>query len=709
MAKIGALVVDLIADTASFNANVQKAAANLDTHALKMTRAIQGIQTRIDGLKNAGQALAGVLAVRELTGAIGRALDYAASLGEVSQQIGVTVKDLQTYRYIGTQVNITQEEMEKALAKLSVTAGQAALGLQAPQKAFTALGISVRDSAGNVKTAGQLIPEIAAKLATITDPAQRAAAEVALFGRAGQKLDPLLTQGAAGIKAFTDRAEQLGIVLSDDLANNADKAADRISELKMQLDANFARQVANNADAIIGLANAIAYMTSKAVDWISKYPAFAGATAGAVAGSRLGPWGAAIGAGAGFITGDKISKEVALANNDKNFRYGELKRAYADLKSAQQREKAGGLDKIDRRFAGAHGPLFAAETEFKTQTAAFWRAANIASLPRISKSAPGADLADFLASGGGGGKTPKKSAEDKLSDAFDKQLQSMQEQLKINEAIAAGDTFRATLLQNEAQWTDRLKGLDSGRLATLTEINTQLAAQAAHTDAWREMVKSAGDVKPIVAVDDVALEASLKKIAGWNEKTAKSAAAAWATVAHSIVGAFDDAAKGIQSGDFLQTLQGIVDIFLNLGSLGLFGGKLATSINASRVAGFAGGGYTGNGSPSSVAGVVHGKEFVFDAAATSRIGADNLERIRRGSGFLRGGYSGGRMAASMDGRERTGLALHVVPSPLFEVVVDQRSAAVAAPMAQRAAGAGASMGVARVAQRRRNMIPSRNS
>ena len=47
-------------------------------------------------------------------------------------------------------------------------------------------------------------------------------------------------------------------------------------------------------------------------------------------------------------------------------------------------------------------------------------------------------------------------------------------------------------------------------------------------------------------------------------------------------------------------------------------------------AGFKQGGYTGNMSASQVAGVVHGQEYVFDAAATKRIGVDNLNAMRRG-------------------------------------------------------------------------------
>jgi hypothetical protein len=58
--------------------------------------------------------------------------------------------------------------------------------------------------------------------------------------------------------------------------------------------------------------------------------------------------------------------------------------------------------------------------------------------------------------------------------------------------------------------------------------------------------------------------------------------------------------------------------------------------------GFASGGPTGGTDPTRVAGVVHEREFVFDAASTERIGVGNLEALRRGRlpGFASGGYVG---------------------------------------------------------------------
>lgn len=52
------------------------------------------------------------------------------------------------------------------------------------------------------------------------------------------------------------------------------------------------------------------------------------------------------------------------------------------------------------------------------------------------------------------------------------------------------------------------------------------------------------------------------------------------------------------------------------------------------------GGFTGGSNPDRAAGIVHEGEYVFDAAATRRIGVRNLEGIRRGAmqGFRDGGY-----------------------------------------------------------------------
>lgn len=77
------------------------------------------------------------------------------------------------------------------------------------------------------------------------------------------------------------------------------------------------------------------------------------------------------------------------------------------------------------------------------------------------------------------------------------------------------------------------------------------------------------------------------------------------------------------------------------GGLTDFFGTLITGLAAEiGLPGFATGGPTGGTSTDEVRGVVHGREYVFDAAATARIGVRTLDALRKGDvkGYREGGY-----------------------------------------------------------------------
>lgn len=97
---------------------------------------------------------------------------------------------------------------------------------------------------------------------------------------------------------------------------------------------------------------------------------------------------------------------------------------------------------------------------------------------------------------------------------------------------------------------------------------------------------------------------------------------------------------GLQSfgANIAGTLQGIGASY---GPGGAFvGSLLGEGLKWLTGGGFAAGGWTGPGATTDVAGVVHAEEYVFDAAATRRIGVANLEAMRRGAlrGYREGGY-----------------------------------------------------------------------
>jgi len=406
--SLATLTVDLIAQTASFNANIEKAAANLNSQTARMNRSVDQLNRKLDSARSAAMAFRDTFLTYQAGRVIGEALDYAASLGEVSQQLGVTTKDLQVYRYIATQVGVAQEDMEKGLAKLTLSLGQASLGSDKQGKAFAALGVSVRDANGHVRTAGQVIPEIADKLAGVSDPAQRAAIEVALFGKAGQKLDTVLTEGRQGIDDYAKAAEEAGMVIGDDVAKAADEAADKIAALTTQLKVNFSREVAENANSIIGLANALQSATLAGINFVTNYPKLAAALAGAAVGARFGGApGAAVGAGLGFLGGMKAEQAANKANMDLGFRREKLADARRILDGA-------------KRAAGSPAYYAPHLRAYNEQVGLYNQAVRASRAPKPVVAPPvpdGADLPDFLRSGGGGGSGRKGGGRSASRDA----------------------------------------------------------------------------------------------------------------------------------------------------------------------------------------------------------------------------------------------------------------------------------------------------
>ena len=82
--------------------------------------------------------------------------------------------------------------------------------------------------------------------------------------------------------------------------------------------------------------------------------------------------------------------------------------------------------------------------------------------------------------------------------------------------------------------------------------------------------------------------------------------------------------KAWASAPFPQNLVAVAKVALESSSI-------IGAINSFAPKGFSTGGYTGNMGVNDIAGVVHGKEYVLNAAATKRIGVDNLNAMNKGA------------------------------------------------------------------------------
>lgn len=328
-ALIGSLRVNLSADSAAFHKGMTAAERKAKQSASNIQKAFSGIQAAAAGIVT-GVALGAMVKLGSA------ALDYASSLGEVAQQLGISSKALQEYRYIATQTGIAQEEMDKGLAKLTVSLGQVAQGAKGPTDALKRLHFSTDEIARISKMGAEdAFPLLADALNRLPNAADRSAIGVALMGRSFQKFLPLVAEGSKGINSFREAAHKLGMVLSEEQIQKADKTADKLAEVRKVLEANIAGTVSDNADSILSLANSLSVLTGEIVKFMASNPKAALAIIGALAGSRFGLPGAAVGAVAGLAAGGHIQRSGEDANADVNFRLQKMREAgarYHDFK-----------------------------------------------------------------------------------------------------------------------------------------------------------------------------------------------------------------------------------------------------------------------------------------------------------------------------------------------------------------------------------------
>lgn len=109
-----------------------------------------------------------------------------------------------------------------------------------------------------------------------------------------------------------------------------------------------------------------------------------------------------------------------------------------------------------------------------------------------------------------------------------------------------------------------------------------------------------------------------------------------------------------------------------------------TAANVAKIAGigFMSGGYTGDMATNQVAGAVHGQEFVFDAAATKRIGVPALEAMRKSGSLSMPGNDNGRSGSSIRIVQGPGTYVEAVERSDGEIeIIAERVARRVAPSA----------------------------
>jgi hypothetical protein len=177
--------------------------------------AVSAVGDRLSGL---APVVAAVASGFSAAGLVRVASDYANVGAEVlatAKSINVGVEALQELRYAASVNKIEAGQLDSSLDRLQKTIINVATGQgDEAVSLFQRLGISARDARGNIKSAVDILPQIADAFARNQNGGMRKAMAESLG--IDEALIPLLARGKQALLAYGQEARRLGIVLSED-------------------------------------------------------------------------------------------------------------------------------------------------------------------------------------------------------------------------------------------------------------------------------------------------------------------------------------------------------------------------------------------------------------------------------------------------------------------------------------------------------------
>lgn len=263
-AVIGALRVDLGLNSAAFTSGLGKARAGL----------AQFSNTMKQGALLAGAAATAIGASLGL--AVKGTIDAADDMSKAAQKIGIPIEDLSRLKYAADLSGVSFEGLQSSVGRLSKSMVAAASGTGDVAKAYAAVGISVANSDGSLKSASQVMGELADVFAGMPDGAQKTALAMQLMGRSGADMIPMLNGGSAALNELMGEADSFGQVFTAEMGADAEAFNDNISRLQgsfasivATITAGLLPQLSQLADFLVSVAATFTSLSPEVKNFIT--------------------------------------------------------------------------------------------------------------------------------------------------------------------------------------------------------------------------------------------------------------------------------------------------------------------------------------------------------------------------------------------------------------------------------------------------------
>ncbi|WP_027833826.1 hypothetical protein [Maritalea myrionectae] len=170
--------------------------------------------------------------------AVNNAAQSVADLAAEAETAGVSFEAFQELKFAAQEQRVGIEALTDGLKELNLRADEFIETKAGPAKeAFERLGYSSDELARKLVEPDRLFGEIIGRLGELETAAQLRVADEIFGGTAGEQFVRFINEGEDGIVAMRDRAQELGLVLRDDVGDAAEDVAKEFDLLMQRWDA----------------------------------------------------------------------------------------------------------------------------------------------------------------------------------------------------------------------------------------------------------------------------------------------------------------------------------------------------------------------------------------------------------------------------------------------------------------------------------------
>jgi len=535
---IGRLRVALGLETAAFEKGARRAGAEVEALGSRAEKAGYKIGSTAKAIYTTAAAFASGQIISTLRSVVDESIRYAESIGQLSKLANASTEEFQRAAYAAKSVGIESEKLADIYKDVNDKVGEfLQTGGGELKDFFDVIGPKVGVTAEQFRNLSgpQALQLYVSSLQKAGVNQQEMTFYMEAIADEASALAPILRDGGQSFNQLGDEAEKAGLVLANGDISRVGETAAKLRELNSALQVRLANFVVENSAVIISLANALDTVARAAMNAVNAYRRF------------------------------KLQQGLGLAENTANgFLSSPAQKADARRKADQFRYE---IAKIDG----------------KVDTKGSFRDYSITGVPELRNTntafVPANFKADSKKTGGGSSRSGGGvSAAKKAADEFDRKLNDLQDRLYPE--VEALRKYREEL--------DLIaKAFERGKITAdqAAEARKRLAFEGYTANSIVGEIMA--DDKPKVDVDAIGegLDNLYDRMRGFRDKSGAltvQVAKSFGDMATDTVAALDRMASAVQGGGVLNILSAVLQMGLQLGSIGAFGSKIATNINTPR-------------------------------------------------------------------------------------------------------------------------------